>query len=459
MADIVEDVLEGRFTLELPQARLVQRGSDNPIVYEGAGFIDQLADGELRLRMHAKCSVPALDRFSAAMNLHVQPGKFLDEDHYYDFQARDMAGNQWEAERQAIKENSGLGDVVYSDLKLVHRKVDWAAPGWAKQWHVQVELDLPWNATTELPNGGWRFDRFVHEDDNYKWSVQKLSGRSKIELEVKSDPDPGRRALDFLWALSMLVGAPLYPIVSQTRDGAHSTTVLHRPVRASPNPLLKPLPPPQLDRSGDFLRFISCCLDAGTSGDPSPLRTIYQFWHRIQAAHEKDIENSALVLSVAIEGLIKGLCVNEHDVDLGLLPQLQAAAEFIKPLALSQRAREILTAALGNAKKPTARGVLFRLRDQGVIGGEHIEAWKRLRNTGAHGELLEDNTAALQAHLDNYWICLDLFYRLTLVAISYRGTYTNYSADGWPIQIFLAPAMALEEPDTTSENAESDDDS
>lgn len=435
MTDVVGEALAGHFALELPECRLVQCGRDNSTVYKGSGFVDQLPDGTLRLRMHAKCSVSQSKRLSNAFNGNFKPGKVLGEDHYYDLTARDMHGHEWSAKRQTIKENSGLGDVVYSDLTKLTRRNASTAAGWFCQWHVLSDLDLPWNATTELPNGGWRLDRFIHDDPDYAWTVHKTATGVKIDFGVKACEDSERHAKDFLWALSILAGKPLQPIVSQTRDGEYVSTHLHRPAPLAKNTLLHPLAPARLNEPSDYTRFLRCCLDHGTTHDvdPSPLRVVYQFWHRIQAAYEKDVENSALVLSVAVEGLLKALYLCEHDADATLLPQLDEATKVLKTLVLGDRARAILASALGNARKATPTGVLYRLCEQEVIAKEHVDAWKRLRNTGAHGELLEDDPVAFQTYMDTYWVCLDLFYLLALLAIRYRGSRTDYASDGWPV--------------------------
>lgn len=435
MTDIIEDILAGRFTLELPKCRLIQRRPSNPTMYEGAGFVDQLPDGTLRLRMHATCSVPQMERFKEAMNMTWQAGKVLGDDHYYDFEAQDNQGGTWQAERESIKESCGLGDVVYSDLRTLTRRTEWAKPGWARQWRTRVELDLPWNATTDLPNGGWRFDRFIHEDAEFEWAVQKVPSGSKIDFTVRSQAASEGAATDFLRALSILVGGPIQPAVTQTRNGEELTTRLHRPTQESVSALLTPLPHPRLNQSVDFNRFIHCCLDSGTSAADGidRLGVLYQFWHRIQAAHQKDVENSALVLSVAIEGVVKAIYLNEHDGDASVLPQIEEAAEAIKTITLGERARQILSSALANAKTASPRGVLLRLAEQGLIEKKHVEAWRRLRNTGAHGELLEDDPSSFQRYMDTYWVCMDLFFRLFLCAIGYRGARQDYSAAQWPV--------------------------
>jgi hypothetical protein len=159
-------------------------------------------------------------------------------------------------------------------------------------------------------------------------------------------------------------------------------------------------------------------------------------------AWENDLENSALVLSVAIEGLIKEAFASEHDVDAEFIDQLDRAKPILEKVELDKRARNCVLASIGNARKPRVGDVLHRLVEQGALHDGHVKAWSALRNTAAHGGTLADDDLALQAYIDRFHICLDLFYRLVFVIIGYRGHHRDYSVvcspaqQEWPIVPF-----------------------
>jgi hypothetical protein len=107
------------------------------------------------------------------------------------------------------------------------------------------------------------------------------------------------------------------------------------------------------------------------------------------------------------------------------------------PAPIDERVRTALLKSLSFAGNPKPKDALIRMREQGAISNEHIKAWEKMRNTGAHGGLLGDSDVELQKHLNRYFLVLDLFYRLMFVAVGYRGPHIDYSKDRWPESSFL----------------------
>lgn len=93
--------------------------------------------------------------------------------------------------------------------------------------------------------------------------------------------------------------------------------------------------------------------------------------------------------------------------------------------------------SLSHSALPRPKDTLLRLTEQGVLTSAHVDAWSKMRHAGAHGALLEENPQKFQAHLNRYFCCLDLFYRLAFVALGYRGKFHDLSRAGWPATYFL----------------------
>jgi hypothetical protein len=183
----------------------------------------------------------------------------------------------------------------------------------------------------------------------------------------------------------------------------------------------------------------------GSSADHSEL--MYRSWHRILRASKGDIENSSLVLSVAIEGVIKAAFLCDHDADHHFQSQVAEARPRLEAVDLPDRVRQCVQSSLGNAVKPRVQDGLKRLIEQGAISQAHLDAWKALRHAAAHGELfVADSDPAMQAHLNRFHCCLDLFYRLVFVIIRYRGKHVDLSSPGWPEAPFppvVPPGVSL----------------
>ena len=163
---------------------------------------------------------------------------------------------------------------------------------------------------------------------------------------------------------------------------------------------------------------------------------LYRFWHRILRARHGDIENSSLVLSVAIEGIIMALCASEQDVDAQFLRLVEAAKPSVEGLAISERVRNSLLEHLKHAVNPRPMETMQRLKEQRVLTEAHIKVWRKMRNSGSHGAQLEDDDKEIEAHWQRYLCCLDMFYRLLFLVIGYKGNYVDRSRVGWPITRF-----------------------
>ena len=163
---------------------------------------------------------------------------------------------------------------------------------------------------------------------------------------------------------------------------------------------------------------------------------LYRFWYRILQARHGDIENSSLVLAVAIEGIIKGLCASEHDSDAQFTSLVEEAKPSVEELAIDQRVRDSIRKHLEHVVCPKPMETMQRLVEQGVLTQEHVRSWAKLRNSGAHGAQLDDDTSKIEAHYRLYLWCLDMFYRLLFLALGYRGNYIDRTGENWPTSRF-----------------------
>ena len=243
----------------------------------------------------------------------------------------------------------------------------------------------------------------------------------------------------------MLVGQILEPLASYRVVDGQLITRIHPPPSKTPTRLAGPMEL-RLYEQQDAHRFLACCIRRAEQSHPTSINQLlilYRFWHRIACAQSSDIENSSLVLSVAIEGVIKALFHSEHDADAEFAQHLKSAKPAVEGLNVHERVRESMVKSLDNAALPKPKDTMQRLKEQGVLTEAHIKAWNDLRHAGAHGALLEDDNSKFQRHLDRYFCCLDLFYRLVFIAVGYKGQCVDRSRPGWPKSVFPPLAATL----------------
>jgi hypothetical protein len=441
LESLKNELIAGRFKLSLPTCKLRQCGTKTPRTYSGSGFVSQEDDGNLTLRMFATDDLNDGEKFNRIWPTNVIPGVLMPDTTYYDFESVDQDGNHWRAMRQSINETFGVGTEIEVQLRRLEKVEVYGKPedvAW-KKWFIPGDIELPWHLTTSTERST-RADHFEYEDAAFVWNVHKVEGGLDIQLKVKHLPlEP--HATRFLRALAMLTGRSMEPVVSYSTGNGELITRIHPRPRVEVSNLVSPFNLRTYAHDGAH-RFLACCLHHADQKQPKhkdQLLVLYQFWYRILRAHQGDIENSSLVLSVAIEGTIKAIFHCEHDVDIEFSDLMKKALPTIKALAINERVRNSMLKSLENATFPKPKDTMLRLKQQGFLTDLHIKAWSSMRNTGAHGNLLEDSNNIFQAHLTRYFCCLDFFYRLLFVAIGYKGKYVDRSKIGWPESRFPTP--------------------
>ena len=439
MIDALKNELTScKFALSLPQCTVRQRGTNTPRVYSGAGFISQEADGSLMLRMFATEHLDEGERFARILPKIHAPGTLVPDSEFYDVSAVDQQGCQWRAERQLIGLNFGVGNEVFVSLHDLEKVETWGqrTSDTSRGWFIPGDIELPWHLYTTTDRY-ISLDRFEFDDADFVWKAHKVDGGLDVEFTAKHRSlEP--HATRFLRAVGMLVGQFMDPLVSYSYSDGQLVTCIHRRRAQESTHLLEPMD----RRCGDHRdahRFLACCLQHAERQYPErkdQFLLLYRFWHRILRARHGDIENSSLVLSVAIEGIIKALCASEQDVDAPFVTLVEEAKPSVEGLAIPERVRNSLLEHLKHAVNPRPIQTMQRLKEQRAITEAHIKVWRKMRNSGSHGAQLEDDAKEIEAHWQRYLCCLDMFYRLLFLVIGYKGNYVDLSRVGWPIARF-----------------------
>lgn len=439
MEKIVKSLLAGGLDIPLSACVLRQRGVDSPIAYEGAGLLSQEPDKSIQLRVFA-APVDCSEAFNRHFNRNLTPGELVPESQYYDFEGRDPYGTAWRAHRISIETDFGSGTYVRTRPRILEKFEERTKP--AERPAIVAffpgKFELPWHAITENGNLGWSVNRFERDTGHFSWLVVKTE--DGLWLTFKSLVSPiESRFESFLHGLSIFMGRRLNPTCLSIYEGNQQITrILNRLHEPDVEKLLTPIRP-ERDFAEDAHSYLERFMEK-TAGEADleeePCNLAYRYWHRILRARETDIENSSLVLSVAIEGLVKKTLLSQKDVDPEFVKQVDEAKPILKKAGLGPRALECVLSSLGNAKHPRVQDALRRLVRESVAGEVHLEAWKGLRHASAHGGILEDDEQALQEHLDRFHICLDLYYRLVFLLIGYEGRHTDYGTRGWPTRVF-----------------------
>ena len=124
----------------------------------------------------------------------------------------------------------------------------------------------------------------------------------------------------------------------------------------------------------------------------------------------------ALCVASAIEGLVKldpAFKTAPADFMSGDLEPLKTFASTVSPKHLSDRFKSWLA----TLHQPSAARYLARLKDDGLVTPEQLDAWRKVRNQVAHGNLFEP-WGTPEEH-QQLVALINLFYRLTALRIGY----------------------------------------
>lgn len=434
-----ERVLDNAFSLEFLQAKLTQKRSEAPVVYKGPGNITQQSDGSLILKLyHLYESSDELvkDANASSRGKRFQSGRIIEDYHYFDFEGVDLSGYIWTSPRIWVSGNVSFpssGKVVTALLKRIETR--WGSKAAQPQETVKAQLYIPGKF-------GIPYFKTEQRENSFYLSVCELSiaGRSCVlqqhdsHLEIIADltgePNPDDHLDLILEGLSIGIGCHLHPLLKKVNRLGQQIQVIHS--RAKDERQLKlpsPIPISQPHNAANLQTFLDKFIET-ISERHSPL---VGYWFRVLQAFSGDVENSALVLTTAIEGLLKQYYRDLGAPDKEFLKQLSEAKPLIEDLPVKiKRAKDCLMSTLGNAKRTSPKNSLYALAQTKLISENMVALWTKLRNKSAHPAELKFESHQLQAFIDELHSCLELFYRLILGKIGYSDQIVQYSVTGWP---------------------------
>jgi hypothetical protein len=430
-------IASNSFTLDFVRAKLVQQASTQPKVYEGSGSISQNASGALQLKLYCRCEdvQTLVAEIGAEFNgANLLPGQLVGADNYYAFEGVDLTGQTWTASDVAIDVHTG----VTAGGRVVHAKRLRQIQSRRASTHGGTDraiLLVPGSFRVPFTHGqsGTQEAGFsactLNLGDGETASLKTKERALVVELTLAS-PDPMVYTQRLLEALGIAIGARLRPQVEVTlATGERLQTVRSLDDDATrSHRLLSPIP---TGNPADLIDFQTFVVRFMATFD-KPYGELAGYWFRVLFAFGNSLENQALVLSTAIEGLLKAYFPKEMEPDAEYVKQLAEAKPLVKALAIGERARQRLLGSLGNAKDPTPSNALHKLEKQQRIPDGLRSIWKELRNKMSHADELQWGDAQSQLFINDLYGCLELFHRLLMLHIAYEGRLTCFSKVGWP---------------------------
>ena len=415
---------------------LTQRAVGQPLVFRGKGIVsfDQ-GDDHFSLRMFAdlpSTPEPGMPEWPAKEVTVV--GEPIPKHHFFDFKATDLAGFEWHCDDIRIYPIAGRGVVLTSRLRSLTCVSTLSTP--IEQEHVTSYffggLELPflqYVKTTVEVNGrqiGGGLSAEHHESQagvfNFVASVvQKHRDICLVRVTPRSGTLASSAESRINEALSFCFGLSLDATITERWQGTQQIVTLKPLIHGSAG-MFSPPVLPSMQFAEDFWRLFGAYF-AYTVADAVGTRphSLSRQFQRVFAGSRASHDLAALVVSVAVEGLLK---LDEF----GDVPFPEAEPGEVKRPAISR---------CGKCKKPVVspKNKLRTLQQNRFLSKAMVVAWDDLRNSTAHGEMSTENWREEQFRQKCFSVSA-LLNRLVFLVIGYNGEHTDFSLPAWPNSYF-----------------------
>lgn len=432
----LQQITSGKFSLEFLRARLVQQCEVEPMVYSGPGSVVQDENGALILKIYHlfDSSSQLIKEVNSTGFANLTPGKLIDGSEYFSLEGTDLYGAKWTATdiwaSTSISFPTG-GAVITAELHRIQTTREANSQDAKTRNLVRIlvpgKYKIPTNKIRQDP---YKLPLSVCELilGEHKCTLAQIDSYLEITLDASQSSAIDDLLHGVLESLGVAFGRHIRPQIEIVRSlGERREVISSRRTDEEKYSLPPPIPTLLSEDAASLEAFLVAL--SSTEVDSSH---IFGYCYRVLRSFSGDVENSALVLTTSVEGLLKSHFENFGRPDDEFLHQIANSLPFVKLLTIGERAKSRILRSLAGAKSSSPKNALFALAESGIINRDLAELWVALRNKSAHADELNFKPHEFQQFLDSLHGCLELFYRLIFQTIGYKGRMINYSRPQWP---------------------------
>lgn len=441
-------VMDKKFILDCPQMLLSpQLSTSSKKNYSGPGYVSQNPDGGLVFKIY--CNEGAIshlfeeiERFNS-----IKSGEILGEEHFYSLLATDITGRQWKSKWIDPDPCFGSsGSIIKGKVKELFYtyQLEYQEGGYFADIYFPGDIDIPCNRASEVEkivdgkkrafSGKWNIAKF--DACGFDFELEKEKDWLNFCANSKSQEINSASIMRFNEALQFILGCSLSWLTLELSDG-QDRKVIVRPLNnyGKKSTLGPPIALQQCRAKSNmiwilFQKYLEYIINY-RKDSWHPL----SYWvHTVIESGSASFDIERLVLSVAIEGILKSQFSELKPIDSTLESQINKAKQIILQSDLQDNFKKRVEGALGSMSQARSKDRLHILKGQGFVSDELIKEYGKLRDSSAHGDLVSG--MQMQTDFDQYAAALVLFYHLIFSAIDYRGEYTDYSRRGYPLRRF-----------------------
>jgi hypothetical protein len=419
----------------------LEKPPSNENKYLGSGLIRQTTTNKFEFVMYSKKLTSSTDILDEVFgNNELRPGQLFPKSHYYKLTCIDEKGRKWisnailRPNRKASKNGtliSGYFDEIICHVRLPEKvKKDYLSLEYSGEYKIPANISTHINKTI----GGKQIaisstlDTLQFTRNKMDFSLRNEDMHLQTEVRLERKRLPSNFETRITESLQFVFGYALSWSIMLKQSGKSGEITL----RATSNQKVRGVKPPVSSTRDTEIYF--CNLFYSYLAYITPSASTHPISAQIRSvalANSINVETLALVLSVAVEGVLRHINTKTVTLSEDELLSVEDAKKYFKNWGGSKRITARINGLLRSIlENPSAKDVLNELTKERVTTPRHKEAWESLRNKLAHGGRM--GSTPLQEFLDLTNSVLVLFYHLVFYIIGYQGQYPDYSINGWP---------------------------
>ena len=455
---------EGNFELHSVSMRL-ESVVEGGRVFTGSGSIRQTSNGELNFTLYTPEEVSIIEVLQGfTISSSVPVGTIIPENKYFRLSAVDVQGRQWICNRFLPDINSGqVGTICTGKLDEIIYDTE-ADPSITDFLFLEIfdDVKLPYNIPTVINKTAGDRESISHSLNilqfdacGFKFTLEKEAE----SLQLRATATEARITEFFetrvIETLQFVLARPLVWSMMIKQSEGRKRTHIRRTFSENLRYKIKPPIAITAAKPDWFCKLFELYLNYVNEFDEDKLHPVSAQMRTVCRASIGNVETSSLILSVAIESILKYVYQTKFHLTAEEKKWIKTAQKYFRtwegPEGLSKRITGLFS-VFGN---PSAAMRLDELVEIGAITTDQKRDWGNLRHKLAHGETL--GSVPLQEFLDLSNKVLVLFYHLVFFAIGYEGEYTDYSSAGWPLRDYKVKLQELDQISDLDEKSATDE--
>ncbi|MGN2406917.1 hypothetical protein ACTACD_14230 [Pseudomonas syringae] len=412
-----QSLIDKSTKLDCFSIEIKQRAATKPFVFRGSGSIFFNTEGVLSLKLYDKAKKTSMaGMIKLAFS---QPKGIVPENDYFDVTAKDSNGQVWKAKRVYIYDGlhaTPHGTSIEIEIPSLRSMNKIRSPD--VSFAVVVingYRNLPLNEYRDESSGGKSLRGLRLKLGGLDIDFDQTKNHLKLSVSSTKSIIDEKVIQKLLDGLSLACGERFELV--QTTIAANGKLIHILPHQGKNDskkiPALVPL---QYGEPEHLELFLTSYLENKKQKHAEILR----HWSRMTECVLFS-ETSALIVCIAIEGMVKHFYKSTRKTDTKLIKAILDAKKAIKSCKLPAEINGRAMSAITSMSQKSIKKLLLEIVDDGYATKDHVASWSDLRNRTAHADAAQVDDQSFIKNINAYATCIDLFFILICKTMSYSG--------------------------------------